>query len=162
MFFRKHAFIALLFSALLLNGCSASDYGRVMTKGDGTHEILAEGDSQAHADKNALTAAELICKESGRSGHFVTIHREGAYQGAMADAQQHRTVTDLLNVAGAILGGPISSERSHSSRATYSSDGTRATTRTSGSSYSVYADPACASAALQTNAYATRLIIRCQ
>ena len=162
MLFVKHTFIVLL-SALLLSGCSASDYGRVMAKEDGTHEILAEGDTQAHADQKALTAAELICKESGRSGSFVTIHREGAYQGAMADAQQHRTVIGLLDVAGALLGGPISTEKSHrSSKTVYSSDGSRATTKTSGTSFSVHADPARASSALQKNAYATRLIIRCQ
>jgi len=154
---------ALLLSALLLSGCSASDYGRVMTKEDGTHEILAQGDSQAHADQNALTAAELTCKEAGRCGRFVTIHREASYQGPMADEQQHRTVTGLLNVAGAMLGGPISSERSHSSTTTsYSSDGSRMTRETTGTSYSIHADPARASSTLQHDAYATRLLIRCQ
>jgi len=114
----KVAFISVLLPALLLSGCSASDYGRIMTKEDGTHEILAEGDSQAHADQNALTAAELFCKESGRSGRFVTIHREAAYQGPLADAQQHRTITGLLDVAGALLGAPYSRESSSSSSKT--------------------------------------------
>lgn len=156
-------YATLTVSAVLLWGCSASDYGQVMKKPDSSYEIVAQGDSAAQADSNALKAAELTCKEAGRSGSFVTLHRDNAYQGAFADAAQHRAATDLLSVLGTSMGGAISRDINRSSsKTTYSKDGSKATTRTRGTHASVNIDPASGVADLNKNAFASHLIIRCE
>lgn len=132
-----------------------------MDREDGNKEVYALGNSESVADSNALKAAELTCKEAGQNGAYVTLHRDVAYKGAFGSAHEQRMMTDLLNVAGAVMGGPINRSGSTSKSRTHHS-GSTTKTATQSASYSMNVDPEKTAYDLQKDSFESHLIFRCK
>lgn len=152
----------ICFFVLSCLGCSASDYGRVMDRGNGNKEVYALGNSESEADNNAFKAAELTCKEAGQSGEYITLHRDVAYKGAFGSAHEQRTITDLLSVASTVMGGSANHRSGSTSKSHTRQSGSTTKTTTRSASYSMNVDPGAAAADLQKDSFESHLIFRCK